>query len=104
MTNAPTNEIKKLEVLTIVDRSETEGLLRLSLAGKMTANGIGELRRELDEARRRRKPVQVDLGEVTLMDRVSVEFLNSVSSPMVRFLNCPEYLYRWIHNAQPATQ
>ncbi len=90
------NEIKRLEVLSIVNRSEIEGVLRLSLAGKMTANGIGELRRELEEAKRHRKPVQLDLAEVTLLDRVSAEFLNSVACPMVRFDNCPPYLQRWI--------
>jgi hypothetical protein len=100
MTNAAPNEIKRLEVLSIVSRSETEGILRLKLAGKMTAIGIGELRRELDEAKRHRKPVQLDLSEVTLLDRVSADFLNSVSCPMVRFENCPAYLQRWITDAQ----
>jgi hypothetical protein len=99
MTNAALNEIKKLEILTIVSRSESDGILRLSLAGKMTANGIGELRRELDDAKRHRKPVQLDLSEVTLLDRVSAEFLNSVACPMVRFNNCPPYLQRWISDA-----
>src|SRR3954468_13044316 len=101
--NVATNEIKRLEVLSIVGRRETDGVLRLSLAGKMTANGIGELRRELEEAKRHRKPVQLDLSEVTLLDRVSAEFLNSVSCPMVRFLNCPEYLQRWIMDTQSTT-
>ncbi len=96
MTNVATNEIKRLEVLSIVSRQEIDGVLRLALAGKMTANGIGELRRELDDAKRHRKPVQLDLGEVTLLDRVSADFLNSVACPMVRFDNCPAYLQRWI--------
>ena len=96
MTNAAPNEIKRLEVLSIVSRQEVDGILRLALAGKMTANGIGELRRELEEAKRHRKPVQLDLSEVTLLDRVSADFLNSVACPMVRFDNCPPYLQRWI--------
>jgi hypothetical protein len=94
--NAATNEIKRLEGLSIVSRVETEGVLRLQLSGKMTANGIGELRRHIEDARRHHRPVQLDLGEVTLLDRVSAEFLHAVSCPMVRFENCPPYLQRWI--------
>lgn len=94
------NGTKRLESLTIVSRTETPAGIRLALVGRMTANGIGELRREIDEARRRRKPVQLDLSEITLLDRVSAEFLNSVAGPMIRFVNCPAYLQRWITNAQ----
>jgi hypothetical protein len=91
----PANGIKGPESLAI-GKSETSGAIYLTLAGRMTGNGIGELRRELEEARRRRRPVQLDLSEVTLLDRVSADFLNSVACPMVRLENCPEYLRRWI--------
>ncbi len=67
----------------------------------MTANGIGELRREVDDARRRRKPVHLDMSEVTLLDRVSAEYLNSVAGQFVVFENCPAYLYPWIQGHRP---
>lgn len=67
----------------------------------MTANGIGELRREVDDARRRRKPVHLDMAEVTLLDRVSAEYLNSVARPFVVFENCPAYLHPWIQGPRP---
>jgi anti-anti-sigma regulatory factor len=68
----------------------------LTLNGKMTANGLGELRREMDEARRRRRAVVLDMGEVTLLDRFSAEYLNSVAGPLVHFINCPVYLRPWL--------
>jgi len=89
-----------MESFSIVSRTETTNGIRLTLAGRMTANGIDELRREIDEAQRRRKPVHVDLSEVTLLDRVSADYLNSVSGPLIRFENCPAYLQRWITNAK----
>lgn len=94
------NEIKRLDTPAIVRRMECADGIRVILAGRMTANGIGDLRREVDEARRRRKPIYVDLGEITLLDRVSAEFLNSVSGGVVRFENCPTYLQPWIANAR----
>ena len=96
MADLQTNGAKRAETLVVTSREERPDHLSLALAGRMTANGIGELRRELDEARRQRKQVILDLGEVTLLDRVSAEFLNSVASPTVRFENCPPYLRRWI--------
>ncbi len=89
-----------MESLSITSRTETTEGIRLTLAGRMTANGIGELRREIDDAHRRRKPVHMDLAEVTLLDRVSADFLNSVAGPLIRFENCPAYLQRWITNAR----
>ena len=94
------NGINKLEALAITKRMECADGIRVILAGKMTANGIGDLRREVDDARRRRKPIYVDLGEITLLDRVSAEFLNSVSGNAVRFENTPAYLRPWISSAR----
>jgi len=72
------------------------GSLRLAVAGRMHANGIGEFRRLIEDARRRRKPVLVDLGEVTLLDRISAEYLSSVVGASVRLENAPQYLRNWI--------
>jgi ABC-type transporter Mla MlaB component len=87
-----------LEVLTVQRRQFREGV-RLRLSGKLTANGIGELRRQLEAARRERQTVWLDLAEVTLLDRVSAEFLKS-AGPLVRFENCPAYLRPWIARAR----
>ena len=87
---------KPTDLLVILRKTDTETGIRLELAGRMTANGIGELRREVDDARRRRRAVLIDLEEVTLLDRVSAEYLNSVAGPHVIFENCPAYLHPWI--------
>ena len=92
------NGIRTIDSLCILSKSEIGNVVRLTLAGKMSANGIGELRREIEGARKRRKPILVDLGEITLVDRVSADYLNSVAGGAVRFENCPSYLRRWIAN------
>jgi len=93
------NKSKRSESLAIVARTKTAEGIRLNLAGRLTANGIGELRREIDDARRQHIALSVDLSEITLLDRISADFLSSVASPMIRFENCPPYLQRWIKNA-----
>jgi anti-anti-sigma regulatory factor len=82
-------------MLTISNRLDAPEAVRLLLAGKMNANGLGELRREIEEARRNRKQVVLDLSEVTLVDRQSVEFL-SEQADQVRLVNCPVYIAPWI--------
>lgn len=93
-------QLKHLELLVILSKTESDAEIRLELCGRMTANGIGELRREVDDARRRRKPVRLDLTEVTLLDRVSAEYLTSVAGPLVVFENCPVYLHPWIRGGK----
>ena len=92
--------IRNPEFLTILQKSEEKHepreAVRLFLAGKMNANGLGDLRREIDDARRQRRNVVLDLTEVTLVDRVSVDYLAAVRSNHVRVENCPEYLHRWL--------
>jgi hypothetical protein len=36
------------------------------------------------------------MGEVTLLDRVSAQYLNSIICPQVRFDNTPDYLKPWL--------
>lgn len=82
-------------MLTISNRYEAPEAVRLLLAGKMSANALGELRREIEEARRNRKQVVLDLSEVTLVDRQSIAFL-SEQVGQVRLVNCPVYIAPWI--------
>lgn len=101
---AGANKSKRSESLVIVGHTETTEGIRLNLAGRLTANGIGELRRQIDDARRRHTRVSMDLSEITLLDRISADFLSSVASPLIRFENCPPYLQRWIKNAKATAE
>ncbi|MEO8100691.1 MAG: hypothetical protein ABI811_23535 [Acidobacteriota bacterium] len=96
------NSLRQSELLVVISKVEEDDSVRLGLAGRMTANGIGDLRRAVEDGRRRRKLLVLDLTEVTLLDRVSAEFLTSLSSHHVRFENCPLYLLPWITGAKQA--
>jgi anti-anti-sigma regulatory factor len=81
----------------IESKPETAGTVRLTLAGKMHANSLGELRRAIDRARRQRaRRVALDLSEITLADRASIEFLAQQSRDEIDLVNCPAYIAAWI--------
>jgi hypothetical protein len=84
-------------MLKIDSRPEPTGTVKLALAGKMHANSLGELRRAIERARRQRfRRVSLDLGEITLADRASIDFLAQQSREEIELLNCPAYIASWI--------
>lgn len=77
--------------------TESQDTVRVALTGAMSGVGLGELRRELDRARRMRKHIELDLGEVTLVDRHCVAFLAEQTRDDVELMNCPAYIEPWIN-------
>ena len=72
------------------------GAVTLTLAGKCNGGSLGELRRAIDKARRLQKRIVIDLGEVTLVDRPSLQFLAEQARDDIKLINCPEYIEPWI--------
>jgi len=93
MSRKPQNEIGAMRIAV---STESQEAVKVALVGAMTGVGLGELRREIDRARRMRKRIELDLGEVTLLDRHSVSFLADQSRDDVRLINCPVYIEPWI--------
>ena len=84
-------------MLKIDIQLDTDGDATLTLAGKCNGTALGELRRAIDRARRCNKRVVIDLGEVTLLDRPSLQFLAAQTREDVQLTNCPEYIQPWIY-------
>src|SRR5580658_1962872 len=82
--------------MRIAVSTESQETVRVALAGIMSGVGLGELRREIDRAKRMRKRIELDLGEVTLLDRHCVAFLAEQSQEDVDLVNCPVYIEPWI--------
>lgn len=76
--------------------TESQERVKVALAGCMSGVGLGELRREIDRARRMRKRIELDLGEVTLLDRHCVTFLAEQCREDVELINTPVYIAPWI--------
>jgi anti-anti-sigma regulatory factor len=84
-------------MLRIDIRFENGGGATLALAGKFNGTSLGELRRAIERARRAHKRVSIDLSEVTLLDKPSLQFLAAQSREDITLTNCPEYIEPWIY-------
>jgi len=73
------------------------GPVILEIAGNFCRSRLGKLRRQLRKARRTKKPILIDLGEVTLVDPDSVHFLAEQTRENIKLINCPGYIEPWIH-------
>lgn len=84
-------------MLKIDTKLEMEGDATVALTGKCNGTSLGELRRAIERARRSHRRVVIDLGEVTLLDRPSLQFLAAQTREDVTLINCPEYIQPWIY-------
>lgn len=70
--------------------------ITLAIAGKCNGGCLGELRRAIDKARRTQRQIVIDMSEVTLVDKTSLQFLAAQSRDHVTLINCPPYIQPWI--------
>ena len=59
-------------------------------------NALPELEQSITEARGAQQHVVIDLSEVTLVDRKTVQYFSEQADSDVKLVNCPAYLLRWI--------
>ena len=83
--------------MTIDIKFDSVGGATLALAGKFSGTSLGELRRAIDRARRSHKRVAIDLSEVTLLDKPSLQFLAAQTRENITLTNCPAYIQPWIY-------
>lgn len=83
-------------MVKIETQLDPAGAVRLALAGKCSGGCLGELRRAIERARRMQKQIVIDMSEVTLVDRPSLQFLAAQTREDIKLVNCPEYIQPWI--------
>lgn len=83
-------------MVKIETQFDTAGAVTLTLAGKCSGGCLGELRRAIDRARRMQKQIVIDMSEVTLVDKPSLQFLAAQVREDIKLVNCPEYIEPWI--------
>jgi len=79
-----------------ISQADSYGPVVLMIAGNCSGGSLGELRRAIERARRMHREIVIDLGEVTLVDKPSLEFLAEQSRSDIKLVNCPEYIEPWI--------
>ncbi len=76
--------------------SNPAGPLTLALEGNVSEDALPEIVRLIQDGEQSRRRVVLDLGDVTLMDRVAVRFFASQLRRGIELTNCPSYLKHWI--------
>ena len=72
-----------------------EESVTFAVSGRLDVDGIIELKRLLDEYPEGHRLV-LDLKEVRLVDRFSIQSLAAFEGNGVRLVNCPAYVHDWI--------
>jgi anti-anti-sigma regulatory factor len=80
------------------------GPVTLTLAGKCSGGSLGELRRAIEKARRLQKQIIIDMSEVTLVDRPSLQFLAAQMREDIKLVNCPEYIEPWFRKEEISSE
>jgi len=82
--------------LRIASHTDPEGLTTIELAGSFRNPSIGEVKRAVEKAQIAGSRIRVDLGELVLVDRNSLQVLVSLLQDNVELINCPHYIQPWI--------
>ena len=75
-----------------IERYTDRGSTILRLIGRMQAEHVGEVERQIEES----GTVTLDLEEVTLVDVPVVRFLGTCEIRGISILNCSPYITDWI--------
>jgi len=86
----------QIQYSIIAEPHPAECSVTLLLNGKFEEDAISELESSIREARGAHKQINIDLSEVTLVDRKAVRYLSEQASRDIRLVNCPAYLCHWL--------
>ena len=92
--------VPELQMLKI-QRSMKAGNVTFALSGRIESEHLAELQRLIDEEAQP-GAITLDLREVGLVDRETVDFLARSEANDVRLRNCPAYLREWIARGKTA--
>lgn len=76
-----------------IERQSKGKTIIIKLSGRMQADRLPELTGEIEKCQRL---PNLDLEEVTLLDRESVRYLMRCQSNGIQIVNCPLYVQEWI--------
>jgi hypothetical protein len=83
------------EAMLKIQRSSNGGVV-FTLIGRIEMEHVAELRRllSLEEAGSR---IELDLKDVTLVERNAVRFLSECEADSILLRNCPAYIREWVN-------
>ena len=83
-----------------IDRLTTEEFVVLRISGRLTQDDIPVLSAAIDQER---GALAIDLTEVGLVDRDTVNLLASSEGRGIELRNCPPYIREWVDRVRAQT-
>ena len=84
-----------------IDRLTAEEFVVLRISGRLTQDDIPVLRAAIDQER---GALAIDLTEVGLVDRDTVNLLASSEGRGIELRNCPPYIREWVDRERAQTR
>ena len=83
-------------------RKSANGQVIFKLSGRMDRGDIGELEM-LIRSEGNRRPIILDLRDVTLAGQDAITFLVRCEADSITLQNCPEYVREWLRRQRGAS-
>jgi anti-anti-sigma regulatory factor len=83
--------------MEIMTRVETTGAVTVVVHGTLNAASVADFDRALERARHLDESVILDLSDVKLIDRPTLQYLIDLMQHDVRLVICPDYVEHWIY-------
>jgi anti-anti-sigma regulatory factor len=77
-------------------RRAANGEVVFTLSGRMDAENVGEMKSLFQSEAKDRRPIVLDLRDLTLVDQAAVSFLERCEADSIKLKNCPAYIREWI--------
>jgi anti-anti-sigma regulatory factor len=88
--------------MRILTRIDPGGPVTLTVVGGFDASCIADFERTLAAARRLGKDVRVDLSELTVLDRLCLQYLAELARTGVAFIGCPPHVRQRLVESAPS--
>lgn len=91
---------RKTVALSVTTQVNGDGHATIHVSDSLSISSLGELRRAVEKARREGRALRVNLAELTLADRLSVQYLANLTAEGAEIVECPTYIAGWIAKAE----
>jgi anti-anti-sigma regulatory factor len=82
--------------LSVTIKYENENRATVYVRDSLSVASVGELRRAMEKVRREGCVVTLDLADLTLADRLSLQYLAGLDKEGTELRECPSYIATWI--------
>ena len=82
--------------MSVTIKYDSENHATVYVRESLSVGSIGELRRAMEKVRKEGRNASVNLSDLTLADRSSLQYLASLTKEGTELRDCPPYIATWL--------